>query len=237
MCGSVTSLLGARMHRGDLRQEDMKLARKALEMSPEDMIQVLKDSGLRGRGGAGFPTGLKFSFVAQGTGKPVYLVVNADESEPGTFKDRPLMERDPHSLIEGIIASCLAIQSEMAFVYLRGEFGWVSRRMRRAVEQAYEKGYLGEDIFGSGKRVDIVQRGYCKHENVATCVLNALLLEGIQFATDWFFVAERAVTFAELLRWFGEKLQYIGQLEALWPPRRRTLPALSRCRTPTQRTT
>jgi NADH-quinone oxidoreductase subunit F len=131
-------------------------ARAALGLSPEHMIQVLKDSGLRGRGGAGFPTGLKFSFVAQGTGKPVYLVVNADESEPGTFKDRPLMERDPHALIEGIIASCLAIQSELAFVYLRGEFGWVSRRMRRAVEQADEKGYLGDDIFGSGRRVDIV---------------------------------------------------------------------------------
>ncbi len=131
-------------------------ARAALEMAPEDMIEVLKASGLRGRGGAGFPTGLKFSFVAQGTGKPVYLVVNADESEPGTFKDRPLMERDPHSLIEGIIASCLAIQSEMAFIYARGEFGLVSRRLRRAIEQAYEKGYLGENIFGSGKRVDVV---------------------------------------------------------------------------------
>ena len=131
-------------------------ARRALEMSPDDMIQVLKDSGLRGRGGAGFPTGLKFSFVAQGTGKPVFLVVNADESEPGTFKDRPLMEKDPHSLIEGIIATCLAIQSEMAFIYLRGEFGYASRVLRRAVEQAYAKGYLGEDVFGSGKRVDLV---------------------------------------------------------------------------------
>ncbi len=130
--------------------------RVALERTPDEMIQSIKDSGLRGRGGAGFPTGLKWSFIAQDTGKPVYLVVNADESEPGTFKDRPLMERDPHSLVEGIIVSCLAIQSEMAFVYARGEFGLVSRRLRGAIEQAYAKGYLGEDVFGSGKRVDIV---------------------------------------------------------------------------------
>lgn len=130
-------------------------ARVALDATPADMIQAIKDSGLRGRGGAGFPTGLKWSFIAQDTGKPIYLVVNADESEPGTFKDRPLMERDPHSLVEGIIVSCLAIQSEMAYVYARGEFGLVSRRLRGAIEQAYAKGYLGADVFGSGKRVDI----------------------------------------------------------------------------------
>jgi len=131
-------------------------ARKALELSSADMIQIIKDSGLRGRGGAGFPTGLKWSFIAQDTGKPIYLVVNADESEPGTFKDRPLMERDPHSLVEGVIVSCLAINSEMSFIYARGEFGWVSRRLRKAIEQAYAKGYLGANVFGSGKRVDIV---------------------------------------------------------------------------------
>jgi NADH-quinone oxidoreductase subunit F len=131
-------------------------ARKALDLDPGAMIDTIKESGLRGRGGAGFPTGLKWSFIAQDTGKPVYLVVNADESEPGTFKDRLLLERDPHSLIEGIIVSCLAIRSEMAFIYARGEFGLVSRRLRRAIEQAYEKGYLGSDIFGSGKRVDVV---------------------------------------------------------------------------------
>ncbi len=129
--------------------------RVALDRTPDEMIQSIKDSGLRGRGGAGFPTGLKWSFIAQDTGKPVYLVVNADESEPGTFKDRPLMERDPHSLVEGIIVSCLAIQSEMAYIYARGEFGLVSRRLRGAIEQAYERGYLGGDVFGSGKRVDI----------------------------------------------------------------------------------
>jgi NADH-quinone oxidoreductase subunit F len=131
-------------------------ARKALTMTPAEMIDVIKDSGLRGRGGAGFPTGMKWSFIAQNTGKPVYLVVNADESEPGTFKDRLLLEKDPHSLIEGIIVSCLAIQSELAFIYARGEFGLVSRRLRQAIEQAYDKGYLGGDVFGSGKRVDIV---------------------------------------------------------------------------------
>ncbi len=130
-------------------------ARKALELSSADMIQMIKDSGLRGRGGAGFPTGLKWSFIAQNTGKPIYLVVNADESEPGTFKDRPLMENDPHSLIEGCIVSCLAINSEHAYIYARGEFGMVSRRLRQAISEAYAKGYLGANVFGSGKRVDI----------------------------------------------------------------------------------
>ena len=127
-------------------------ARKALDMSPEDLVQLVKDSGLRGRGGAGFPTGMKWGFVAQGTGKPVYLVCNADEGEPGTFKDRPLMERDPHSLVEGMIVGGLAINSEYGYIYARGEFAWANRRLKQAIAQAYEKGYLGDDIFGSGKR-------------------------------------------------------------------------------------
>ncbi len=145
------------VHRIDVYEQHggYQAARKALELTSDDMIQMIKDSGLRGRGGAGFPTGLKWSFIAQTTGKPIYLVVNADESEPGTFKDRPLMERDPHSLIEGCIVSCLAINSEMAYIYLRGEFGWCSRRMREAISEAYAKGYLGGNVFGSGKRVDI----------------------------------------------------------------------------------
>jgi NADH-quinone oxidoreductase subunit F len=126
--------------------------RKALGMSSTDIIQIVKDSGLRGRGGAGFPTGLKWSFVAQNTGKPIYVVCNADESEPGTFKDRPLMERDPHALVEGMVVAGLAINSEQGYIYARGEFAHVSRRLAKAIRQAYAKGYLGEDVMGSGKR-------------------------------------------------------------------------------------
>ena len=126
-------------------------ARRALDIAPADLIQLVKDSGLRGRGGAGFPTGMKWSFVAQDTGKPIYVVCNADEGEPGTFKDRELMERDPHSLVEGMIVAGLALNSVHGYIYLRGEFAFAGRRLRAAIKQAYEKGYLGDDIFGSGK--------------------------------------------------------------------------------------
>ena len=129
--------------------------RRALAMEPGDIIQLVKDSGLRGRGGAGFPTGLKWSFVAQNTGKPVYVVCNADEGEPGTFKDRPLMERDPHALVEGMIVAGLALNSEQGYIYLRGEFAHASRQLARAIREAYAKGYLGANIMGSGKRYDL----------------------------------------------------------------------------------
>jgi len=130
--------------------------RRALAMEPTDIIQLVKDSGLRGRGGAGFPTGLKWSFVAQGTGKPIYVVCNADESEPGTFKDRPLMERDPHALVEGMIVAGLALNSEQGYIYLRGEFAHASRQLAKAIRQAYAKGYLGADVMGSGRRYDLL---------------------------------------------------------------------------------
>jgi NADH-quinone oxidoreductase subunit F len=123
----------------------------ALTKTSDELIQVMKDAGVRGRGGAGFPTGLKWSFVAQNTDKPIYLVCNADESEPGTFKDRPLMERDPHQLVEGMVASGLAINARFGYIYLRGEFGYLSRRLSRAIAQAYDKGYLGTNVMGSGK--------------------------------------------------------------------------------------
>lgn len=129
--------------------------RVAIEMEPADIIEAVKDSGIRGRGGAGFPTGLKWSFVAQGTGKPVYVVCNADEGEPGTFKDRPLMERDPHSLVEGMIVAGLALNAEQGYIYLRGEFAHAGRSLARAIRQAYERGYLGRDVLGSGKRFDL----------------------------------------------------------------------------------
>lgn len=128
----------------------------ALEMEPADIIQAVKDAGLRGRGGAGFPTGMKWSFVAQDTGKPVYVVCNADEGEPGTFKDRPLMEEDPHQLVEGMIVAGLALNAEQGYIYLRGEFSFASRRLSKAIAQAYEAGYLGADVMGSGRRFDLL---------------------------------------------------------------------------------
>ncbi len=130
--------------------------RKALGMEPSAIIDAVKDSGLRGRGGAGFPTGMKWGFLAQGTGKPTYLVVNADESEPGTCKDIPLMMADPHVLVEGVIISSYAIGAHQAFIYVRGEVLHVIRRLRQAVQEAYDAGYLGKDILGSGFDLDLV---------------------------------------------------------------------------------
>ncbi len=129
--------------------------RVALEMEPSAIIDTVKEAGLRGRGGAGFPTGMKWSFVAQDTGKPIYIVCNADEGEPGTFKDRPLMEEDPHQLVEGMIVGGLALNSVQGYIYLRGEFRHAGRRMAAAVRQAYERGYLGADVMGSGRRFDL----------------------------------------------------------------------------------
>ncbi len=129
--------------------------RIALRMEPADIIERVKESGIRGRGGAGFPTGMKWSFVAQGTGKPVYIVCNADEGEPGTFKDRPLMEADPHQLVEGMIVGGLALNSVQGYIYLRGEFAFAGRRLSNAIRQAYERGYLGADVLGSGRRFDL----------------------------------------------------------------------------------
>ncbi len=131
-------------------------ARRVLsEVEPADMVEQIKASGIRGRGGAGFPTGIKWGFLPQGV-HPRYLVVNADESEPGTFKDRIIMEYDPHQLIEGIILSAHAIESEKAFIYIRGEYYFAYTRMEAALAEATEKGYLGDDVFGSGKKLDVV---------------------------------------------------------------------------------
>jgi NADH-quinone oxidoreductase subunit F len=130
--------------------------RKALAAEPDQLIQLVKDSGLRGRGGAGFPTGLKWSFIPQGDGKPHYLVVNADEGEPGTCKDVPLMMADPHSLIEGVIIASYAIRANFAAIYIRGEVVHAIRRVQHAVREAYAKGYLGKNILGSGFDLDVV---------------------------------------------------------------------------------
>jgi len=128
---------------------------KALGMDPDAVIQMVKDSGLRGRGGAGFPTGVKWGFIPQGDGKPHYLVVNADESEPGTCKDIPLMLATPQALVEGAIIASYAIRANQAFIYVRGEVLHVLRRVHHAVTEAYEAGYLGENILGSGFNLEV----------------------------------------------------------------------------------
>jgi NADH-quinone oxidoreductase subunit F len=123
---------------------------KALQQEPDAIIATVKDSGLRGRGGAGFPTGLKWSFVPQNDGKPHYLVVNADESEPGACKDIPIMMATPHTLIEGVIISSYAIRANHAFIYIRGEVPQAIRRVAAAVREAEQAGLLGDNILGSG---------------------------------------------------------------------------------------
>ncbi len=128
--------------------------RKALTLPPDDLIAMVKDSNLRGRGGAGFPTGMKWQFIPQPKkgekGKPHYVVVNADEGEPGTCRDLPLMMNDPHSMVEGIIIACYAVRANHAFVYIRGEAVHAIRRVTAAVDEAVAAGYLGDDILGSG---------------------------------------------------------------------------------------
>jgi len=145
---------------GYTRHDGYAALTTALAMEPDALIQLVKDSGLRGRGGAGFPTGMKWGFIPQGAegqgAKPHYLVVNADESEPGTCKDTPLMMANPHALVEGVIIASYAIRAGTAFIYIRGEIVHVLRRVRDAVEQAYEAGHLGQDIHGSGYSLDVV---------------------------------------------------------------------------------
>ncbi|MEI6306899.1 MAG: NADH-quinone oxidoreductase subunit NuoF [Actinomycetes bacterium] len=129
---------------------------KALAMAPDEIIQLVKDSGLRGRGGAGFPTGSKWGFIPQGDNKEHYFVVNADESEPGTCKDTPMMLANPHVLIEGVIIGSYAIRANYAFIYIRGEVTHVVRRVQKAIEDAYAAGLLGKNILGKGFDLELV---------------------------------------------------------------------------------
>ena len=129
---------------------------KALKtMTPEEIVEEVKKSGLRGRGGAGFPTGMKWSFIAKPEGKPRYLVVNADESEPGTFKDRYLMEKIPHILIEGMILSCFALGANTGYIYIRGEYKWLVNVMEKAIAEAKNNGFLGKNILSTGFDLEI----------------------------------------------------------------------------------
>jgi NADH-quinone oxidoreductase subunit F len=131
--------------------------RKALTtMTPDEVITVVKDSSLRGRGGAGFPTGMKWQFIPQNDGKPHYVVVNADEGEPGTCRDAPLMMADPHSLIEGIVIAAYAVRCNVAIIYLRGELVHCLRRLQHAIREAYQAGYLGTDILGTGFDLELI---------------------------------------------------------------------------------
>ena len=129
---------------------------KALALTPPEVVETVKASNLRGRGGAGFPTGMKWGFIPQDNPNPKYLVVNADESEPGTCKDIPLMMASPHTLVEGVIISSYAIRANTAFIYVRGEVLHVIRRLQRAVQEAYLAGHLGKDIHGSGYDLDLI---------------------------------------------------------------------------------
>ena len=134
--------------------------KQALKMKPEDIVEEVKKSGLRGRGGAGFPCGVKWSFIKRGGPKPTYLICNADESEPGTFKDRYIIHQDPHQLIEGMIISCFAVDAHLAYLYVRGEFPEGAQILEKALAEARAKGFLGKNILGSGFDLEIyVHRG------------------------------------------------------------------------------
>src|SRR5580700_7209981 len=138
-----------------LATEGYRAFEKAAGMKPEQIIEEVKISNLRGRGGAGFPTGMKWAFVPRNSPKPKYIVVNADESEPGTCKDRLLMEYDPHQLIEGILIAGLAVDAHKGYIYIRGEYRYLIDAMDRAIEEAYAKGYLGKNVAGTGFHFDL----------------------------------------------------------------------------------
>jgi NADH-quinone oxidoreductase subunit F len=128
---------------------------KALKMTPDAIVEEIKKSGLRGRGGAGFPTGMKWSFIDKKTSNPHYLVCNADESEPGTFKDRYLMQKLPHLLIEGMIVSSFALDAHVSYIYIRGELLYVYHILEKAIDEAYKAGWLGKNIMGTGYDLDL----------------------------------------------------------------------------------
>lgn len=152
-------------------------AEKALKMTPDEILEEVKTSGLRGRGGAGFPTGLKWSFLAKPEGVPRYLVVNADESEPGTFKDRYLMEYIPHQLIEGILISSFCLGANVSYIYIRGEYSWIPEILEHAIQEAKANGFLGKNIKNTGYDLEIyVQRG----AGAYVCGEETALLESLE---------------------------------------------------------
>lgn len=156
--------------------------RKALSMSQVDVIETVKQSGLRGRGGAGFPTGLKWTFLPKDHPGPIYFCMNADESEPGTFNNRILMELDPHQVIEGLIISAYATRATTAYIYLRYEYPGCYRRMQQAIDECYAAGYLGQNILGSGYSLDIyLHRGAAAY----ICGEETGLIESLEGKRAW----------------------------------------------------
>lgn len=149
---NVAGIQGYEVYR---REGGYASVEKAFKMEPAAIVEEVKKSGLRGRGGAGFPTGMKWSFLAKPEGVPRYLVCNADESEPGTFKDRYLMEKIPHLLVEGMITSSFALGANRAYIYIRGEYAYVYKIMEQAIKEAYAAGWLGKNIQGSGYDLDL----------------------------------------------------------------------------------
>jgi len=160
-----------------LKNDGFKAFLKAKEMTPEAIVEEVKTSGLRGRGGAGFPTGLKWSFVPRTSPKPRVIVINADESEPGTCKDRLLMEYDPHQLIEGILIAGLAVDAHKGYLYIRGEYRYLIEKMDRAIDEAYAKGYLGNNVAGTGFQFDL-----CTHSGAGAyeCGEETALLDSLE---------------------------------------------------------
>jgi NADH-quinone oxidoreductase subunit F len=142
-----------------LELDGYKAVQKALQIGPEAVINEMKASNLRGRGGAGFPTGMKWSFVPKESAKPKYVLCNGDESEPGTCKDRLIFEHDPHAVIEGVMIAAIAINSHKGYIYIRGEYRYLLEIMQKAIADAYAKGFLGKNIFGSGYDLDIYWHG------------------------------------------------------------------------------
>src|SRR6478672_8970635 len=142
-----------------LELDGYKAVQKALGMGPDAIVNEVKNSGLRGRGGAGFSTGLKWSFVPKQAPKPKYILCNGDESEPGTCKDRLIFEQDPHAVIEGVVIAGLAVGSTQGYIYIRGEYRYLSEIMQKAIADAYARGFLGRNIFGSGYDLNVHWHG------------------------------------------------------------------------------
>src|SRR5438105_2596369 len=134
-----------------LELDGYKAVQKALQQGPEWIINEMKASNLRGRGGAGFPTGMKWFFVPKESAKPKYVLCNGDESEPGTCKDRLILEHDPHAVIEGVMIAALAVGAKAGYIYIRGEYRYLSIIMQKALADAYARGFLGKNIFGSAR--------------------------------------------------------------------------------------
>lgn len=145
---------------GALKRGDWHQTKEILSMGPDWIVDEIKKSGLRGRGGAGFPSGLKYSFMPKvSDGRPSYLVINADESEPGTCKDREIMRHDPHKLVEGALVVGFGMRAKAAYIYVRGEFWYEINQLQRAVKEAYDKGFIGKNACGSGYDFDVIVHG------------------------------------------------------------------------------